>query len=274
MGRPVRDLVGKVEQIIRDVNEEMIWPRFRALNSSDVSIKSAGEVVTVVDVEAERALTRRLADLLPVPVIGEEACADDPTLMEALGADRAWIIDPIDGTANFVAGTDAWAVMVALCERGDTVASWIWCPASGSMYVAERGSGAARNGQRLSAGGTLHGDRDRTLHDIRGAVLTKFLDPGTAKRVSANRSRFGELTGGSFCAGVDYPDVIGGVLDFVLYWRTRPWDHAPGALLLSESGGTARRPDGTAYRPGTPGAGLLAAVDARTWEAVIAGLLG
>lgn len=266
---PGRDLMDKVEATLRQVEEEVIRPRFRSLLESEVSTKSPGEVVTVADVEAERVLTRRLSDLAPAPVIGEEACADDPSLLRALEAERVWLIDPIDGTANFIAGTDDWAVMVALCQHGHTVASWIWRPVSQTMYVAERAAGATENGRRLGVA-----SRERVPAAMRGAVLTRFLDPGTAARVARNRTRFGTVTGGSLCAGVDYPAIIGGQLDFALYWRTLPWDHAPGALLLAEAGGAVRRPDGTPYRPGRLGEGLLASVDAPAWEAVRAGLLG
>lgn len=81
----------------------MIEPRFAALASMDVRAKAVGELVTVADVEAEGLLTRRLTDLLPgALVVGEEACAADPTLLEGLGAAQAWLVDPLDGTANFV----------------------------------------------------------------------------------------------------------------------------------------------------------------------------
>lgn len=56
------------------------------------------------------------------------------------------------------------------------------------------------------------------------------------------------------CAGFDYPRLVAGEQDFVLYQRTLPWDHAPGALLLTEAGGLARRPDGTPTGPPTPSA--------------------
>lgn len=79
---------------------------------------------------------------------------------------------------------------------------------------------------------------------------------------------------GSCCAGVDSPRLALGERDFVLYHRTLPWDHAPGALLLEEeSGGHVRRPDGTRYRPGDTTTGLLAAADAVAWSRVRSVLL-
>lgn len=141
-----RDLAHRVGEVLRETSAEVIEPRFAALSSMDVRSKAVGELVTVADVEAERLLARRLTDLLRAAVVGEEACAGDPTLLAGLGSARAWLVDPLDGTTNFVEGNPDWAVMVALCVRGRTVASWIWQPTSQTMYIAEAGSGATRNG--------------------------------------------------------------------------------------------------------------------------------
>jgi fructose-1,6-bisphosphatase/inositol monophosphatase family enzyme len=71
---------------------------------------------------------------------------------------------------------------------------------------------------------------------------------------------------------MEYPRIVEGEADFLLFWRTLPWDHAAGALLLSEAGGVASRPDGTSYRPDDDRLGLLAAADAFTARAVLRGL--
>jgi hypothetical protein len=88
---------------------------------------------------------------------------------------------------------------------------------------------------------------------MRGAVLTRFLDQGTAALIAANAHRFAAIQPGRACAGCEYPAVAEGEEDFGLFWRTLPWDHAPGVLLVSETGGAALRLDGSAYRPGAPG---------------------
>ncbi len=129
-----------VEALVREVSESVIEPRFAALGKGDVEEKSVGEIVTVADREAEVLITTRLEEILPgVPVVGEEGCAADPVRLTALDADRAWVVDPLDGTANFVAGSPDWAVMVALVANGEVAASWIWQPVARRMYVAERG---------------------------------------------------------------------------------------------------------------------------------------
>jgi fructose-1,6-bisphosphatase/inositol monophosphatase family enzyme len=259
---PAVDTLDAVAASMLEVSASVIEPRFDALRSEDVREKSPGEVVTIADQEAERLLTDRLEALLPgVPVVGEEACAEDPALVGALSGARAWLVDPLDGTANFVAGSQDWAVMVALVENGEAVASWVWQPVRRRLYVAERGAGATCNGAMIAR-------RSRACPPVRlrGAVYTRFLDESSSVAVARNAGRYGPLDCGRFCAGVDYPMLVDGELDFLLYWRTLPWDHAPGALLVSEAGGTVRRLDGSGYSPGQAMVGLLAAGDQRAWE--------
>jgi fructose-1,6-bisphosphatase/inositol monophosphatase family enzyme len=103
-------------------------------------------------------------------------------------------------------------------------------------------------------------------------VLRRFLSPDARRAVGENEVRFGDLTPRTTCAGVEYPRIVEGQADFLLFWRTLAWDHAAGALLLTEAGGVALRPDGSTYRPDDDRFGLLAAADATTAQAVLAGL--
>jgi fructose-1,6-bisphosphatase/inositol monophosphatase family enzyme len=257
--------IEEVTGILREAAEVAILPRFRALAAGEVIEKSPGEVVTVADREAEELISRRLRDVVDAPVVGEEAATADPGLLAALrNAPAAWVVDPVDGTANFVAGQPEYAVMVALVRGGETVAGWILRPADDSVYIAERGAGAWRDGVKVH--------RTAAPIDparIRGAVLTRFLDARQQARLEALAPRFAAVTPGAVCAGVDYPRLVDGEQDFVLFQRTLPWDHAAGVLLLTETGGVARRPDGSTYGPADAGAGgLLCAADEVCWQNV------
>src|ERR1700743_2075316 len=105
-----------VDQIIREVAAEQIMPRFRQLAEGDIEMKGVNDPVTVADKEAERVLTERLTAYLPGSVVvGEESFAKDKAIMSHLDNEHpVWIIDPIDGTRNFVAGNPEFAVMIAL----------------------------------------------------------------------------------------------------------------------------------------------------------------
>lgn len=256
------ELVVAVAELMREASAAAIEPRFHALGAGDVVEKSAGELVTVADQEAEVLITAGLAGLDPgVPVVGEEAVAADPSRLDDLAASRVWVVDPLDGTTNFVNGSPDWAVMVALILDGATAASWIWQPLEHRMYAARRGRGATCNGRRL-----VTAPRPRAEADLTGAVLTRYLDDATRERVDNNVGRFGTVTAGRHCAGVEYPALVEGATDFAFFWRTLPWDHAPGTLLVEEAGGVAARPDGAPYRPGPGGVGLLVAADRPTWD--------
>lgn len=264
------NLMEKVGDVLREVATVAIEPRFEALRDGDVRVKSPGEIVTVADIEAEHEMKARLGELIPDAVfVGEEEFVDDAGLGEALRGEQVWLVDPLDGTANFVAGSPLWAVMVALVKGGSTTAAWLWQPTTRVMYQAESGAGATRNCVPL-----VRQPAPSVAADLCGAVLTRFLDASTSERVDANRGRFASVGSGTRSAGIDYPMLVEGAQDFVMFWRTLPWDHAPGALLVEESGGCVRRLDGDPYSPSRGGAGLLAAADPAAWRLVRETLLG
>jgi fructose-1,6-bisphosphatase/inositol monophosphatase family enzyme len=260
----------KVGEILQEVSADAIEPRFDALREGDVRLKSPGELVTVADEDAERRLKTQLSALIPEALfVGEEEFSGSPGLPDALRSEQIWLVDPLDGTANFVSGSPLWAVMVALVRGGETRAAWIWQPVAKVMYQAEVGAGATRNGTPI-----VRQAASLAAPDLRGSVLTKFLDAPTAERVDKNRHFFRSVGPGTTSAGIDYPMLIEGEQDFVMFWRTLPWDHAPGALLVNESGGCVRRLSGESYAPRQMGAGLLAAAGLATWQVVRDTLLG
>jgi len=225
--------------------------------------------VTIADEEAEQLLKARLGELVPdALVVGEEEFSGSSDLQEALNHHRVWLVDPLDGTANFVAGSPQWAVMVALVEGDETTAAWIWQPAAGVMYRAQLGAGSDRNGIPI-----IPTPASAEMADLRGAVLTRFLDGPMTERIDASRHRFRSLGPGTTSAGVDYPLLAVGEQDFVMFWRTLPWDHAPGSLIVSQSGGSARRLKGDRYSPKRMGEGLLAVSDHRRWQPIRNALL-
>lgn len=257
-----------VGDLIRRVAAEVHMPLFRSGVVAEE--KSPGELVSQVDRDAERLLIAGLAELTPgVVVVAEEAASQDPTLSRVLQGDRpVWLVDPLDGTPQFLDGSPDHAIMLALVQAGQTLCAVVHQPQHRRTYTAELGAGAWRDGERLHRDPADH----HNLSLLRGAVLRRFLRPEAREAVEANEHRFADLTPRTTCAGIEYPRIIEGDADFLLFWRTLAWDHAPGALLLTEAGGAAVRPDGTNYRADDSRAGLLAASDLLTAEAVLSGL--
>jgi fructose-1,6-bisphosphatase/inositol monophosphatase family enzyme len=251
-----------VEEILRDVASRMIMPSFRRLAQHEVSEKSPDELVTTVDMKVEARLTRELEALLPGSrVVGEEAASADSSVLLALSDGDVWLVDPLDGTGNFAAGLGPFACMIALLREGETVCSWMFDPLGSHMAFAELGGGAFVDGDRVRAPGSSPG-----TSRLRGAVLTRFLPQALKHSVLRRSLNLAEVLSGTGCAGAEYPGVVRGAPHFALYWRTLPWDHAPGALFLSEAGGCVSRVDGSAYRPWDGRSGLLAASNPAIWH--------
>ncbi|MCH1866426.1 inositol monophosphatase family protein [Nocardioides sp. CFH 31398] len=231
-----------VLDLVVDVAARVITPRFRALDDAEVSEKNPGDLVTVADREAEVELTAALTAAYPdAVVLGEEAYAGDPALLgrftAAARSGHAFTVDPVDGTKNFVHGSPDHAVMVAELRDGLVTRAWIHQPQHRRSYVAERGAGTWRDGERL------------TVPDP-GEETEAWL-PVTSKRRWRGRGLPGlrpfELTW--VCCGLDYPSLIEGKATVALYGNGAPWDHAPGSLLVTEAGGATGGADGTPYDP-------------------------
>lgn len=234
--------------------------------AANPSEKSPGEWVTEADRSCELFLEASLKSLIPGSVvIGEEAASADSHILNRLESKESiWLIDPLDGTANFAAGKAPFAIMVALLEQGIAVASWILDPATTTLAVAQKGSGAWIDGKQMRTSQV-----SPSLEKMKGAVLRRFLPLEISNRVGTAEHSFADISSGSKCAGFDYPAIAKGELDFALYWRTLPWDHIPGVLFLEEAGGHATRLDGSKYRAAEHAtSGLLVAHNEETWSKV------
>lgn len=248
------DLVERVNAIIQNVVASTVMPSFRSLRPEDILSKDTpgdpDDLVTIVDKAAERQLIDALGGVVPgAAFIGEEAVCEDPSLLGALSAAApAWLIDPIDGTKNFARGSADFGVMLALVEGGHTRASWMAVPAaypSGYTVIAERGNGTRIDGRRVDAACGVTSMPRGTIHTrmMPGDTARELLDKIGAKY--ASRASTGS-------AATEYSAIIRGEKDFVIYYRLLPWDHAPGALALTEAGGAAVHVSGDPYAPLSP----------------------
>jgi len=249
-----------VSDLIRTVAREVVMPHFRALAPSQISEKTPGDYVTIADKQSEERLTAGLAAIYPqARIIGEEAVAADPALLDNLGSGLAWIVDPIDGTGNYAAGRSPFAIMVALLSDGETQAGWVFDPVKDRMCHASIGGGAFVNGAPIRTA-------DHGRDPPHAALPFKFLAPEVRADIEARAA--GRLTSVPmpYCAGEEYARMVAGETDIALFGRMLPWDHAPGSLFLSEAGGRIAHYDGTPYRPGLGGRGLIAAATPELWE--------
>ncbi|PTQ07406.1 inositol monophosphatase [Sphingomonas oleivorans] len=257
-----------VRKLIHEVADNIMMPRFQQLALDEIVEKMPGDLVTVIDRESEARLTEGLLAILPDSrVVGEEATAADPSLLDRIGEGVVWIVDPLDGTANYAEGKWPFAIMVALAIDGVTEAGFVYDPVKKRMCEAVAGVGAFVNGERITARST-----GQPLPV--GALPNRFL-------TDEERQDFERRMEGRFlpvpipgCAGEQYPRLVLGENDVALFWRALPWDHAPGALFLTEAGGRIARFDGTPYRVDDRRTGLIAAASPALWDEAAKILVG
>ena len=252
-----------VAAIMRRVAVEIILPRHGKLARHEIGTKGPGDYVTIADTESEQALTAALSALTPGSVVvGEEAVAADKGILERLAGDRpVWIVDPVDGTQSFARGADDFGMIVAYVERGAVQAGWIHDPLRNATLAATQGSGAWLNGQRLTL------KPPPALAAMSGTLSGRLDDGRRALDVARASNRLGATRrGGS--AGRVYMALIEGALDFAMFSRTLPWDHAAGVLIHREAGGHAAFLDASPYSLARHQGPLLMAPDAAAWTAL------
>ncbi|MFF8871476.1 inositol monophosphatase family protein [Streptomyces massasporeus] len=234
-----------VEEAVRKAAATEIMPRWRQLAAHEVDQKSGPhDLVTDADRKAELFLTEALAALLPGSVVvGEEAVHANPATYEAIRGDApVWIVDPVDGTRQFVRGEAGFCTLVALAHRGTLLASWTYAPARDRLATAQRGKGAHLDGERLFAGvpepgrdlrvATSH--PDYTTDEEKHALLGLRAD-GVAPRPCGS-------------AGLEYLAIARGELDAIAFSWEAAWDHAAGLLLVEEAGGAHLTLTGEPFR--------------------------
>jgi myo-inositol-1(or 4)-monophosphatase len=219
---------------------EILTAYFRSFDSSWVEEKSRNDVVSRADRESEALIRTLLLGAFPGDRFhGEEGGAsgggpDAPT----------WVVDPLDGTANFVRGFPHWAVSIARTSGGtfgplDTAV--IWDPVKGDLFTATRGEGAYRNGVRLhipprqglegSALATGFPFRQQAKIDVYLRIFrAAFLEVRSLRRAGS--------------AALDLAYTAAGIFDGFFEFGLSPWDTAAGALLVAEAGGIVTDFDG------------------------------
>ncbi|TPW26792.1 inositol monophosphatase family protein [Pararhizobium mangrovi] len=256
-------------ELLAEAGRNEVMPRFRTLDAGSIRRKtSRADLVTEGDEAAERMITDALRKRYPhAHIVGEEAVSADPSVLEGLGeAELAFVIDPIDGSFNFASGLSLFAIMLAVVEKGETVAGIIHDPVNGDQAVAERGGGAFMtdgNGhsRRLAVAEPVE------LAQMAGVVSWQYFEEPERSRIAANHTKV--LSPLNYkCAGHEYRLLVQGRADFAAYSKTMPWDHLAGLLIHAEAGGYSAKLDGTPYRAGDKAGGLLAAPDRESWQMI------
>lgn len=210
---------------------------FGEVENLQVSMKGAGDFVSRADIKAEQAIRDVLMEARPAyGWLGEESEA-----VESQDGMHRWIVDPLDGTTNFLHGLPHWAISIALERKGEIISAVVFDPVKDEMFTAEKGQGAWMNDRRLRVSG-----RREMIEMIFGTGVP-FAD---SKHLPQSLREFALLL--PRCAGVrrwgaaalDLAYVAAGRLDGFWERGIQPWDVAAGSLLVREAGGLIGGLDG------------------------------
>ena len=225
------------------------------LDALNVVEKERMDYASEVDGLAEAAVIKELRRAYPeYAVLGEEGGA----LKGSRGPSRyTWVIDPLDGTSNYLRGFPHWCVSIALCEGPEPLHAVIFDPLRNELFTASRGSGAQLNGHRIRIG---------ERKDLAGATITTGFAPRERARVAAQFDCMRQVLAtaedirrtGS--AALDLAYVAAGRTDGYFEAGVQVWDVAAGILLVREAGGRVSDFRGAALGPAhrhaePPGAG-------------------
>ncbi|MBQ1872718.1 MAG: inositol monophosphatase [Succinivibrionaceae bacterium] len=209
----------------------LIVRNFENADTVQVSEKNKDDLVTNIDRECQRTIAETILHFYPDDrITGEENSANTANT----DSEREWIVDPIDGTTNFVKGIPHVAVSIAVKFKGETVAGCVYDPILDELFTAEKGSGAQLNDRKIhvsnrqSLNGTIiavsYPHRKRQYLDEYRSMMNRAFDK------CADLRRMGT-------ASLDLAYVAAGRLDGYFEACLYPWDFAAGELIVREAGG-------------------------------------
>jgi myo-inositol-1(or 4)-monophosphatase len=208
------------------------------IENLQVSVKGPGDFVSAADERAEKVLFEELNKSRP----GYGFLMEESGVVEGADKTHRWIIDPLDGTTNFLHGLPMFAISIALEREGQLIAGLVYNPATDDMFVAEKGQGAWHNNRRL---------RVAERRDFADALVAcgipplgrAHLHPRFKQELGAVIAKCGNIRRMG-AASLDMAMVAAGQLD--CYWERglSAWDVAAGAILVKEAGGYVSDADG------------------------------
>lgn len=203
-----------------------------------IDTKGLRDLVSNVDIASEKKIIETIKNQYPDHnILCEESDG------HVTNSDYKWIIDPLDGTHNYIYGISTYGISIALEYKEELVLGVIYFPYSNEMFWAERGKGAYLNNERLRVSDRKLDEAmivfDSTLHTDR-TYRIKFLDVLVDKA-------FGLRISGSAARNLTY--VALGCADLVVEYGDRPWDFAAGGLIIEEAGGMLTTLDGEKWSP-------------------------
>ncbi len=212
--------------------------------------RDATDFLTEVDLFVQSSFIKKVKKFFSEDlIIGEEAGFSN---YEENYQGRAWIIDPIDGTANFVRSYfPAFSVAIAFVNHGELVCSGVLVPMTGDIFIAERGKGSWLNGERIGVSDKKDLNESCVQVDFGRKAFRKERIPFFINPIIS----FGRCIGSAILALVQ---VAMGVADAYVHSSLQPWDFLAGKMILEEAGGKITQIDGSPVHPFSKNIGIIA----------------
>ncbi len=210
---------------------------FGELAELQVSRKAPADFVSAADLKAEQAVFEALEKARP----GYSFLGEERGLIEGTDKTHTWIVDPLDGTTNFLHAIPHFAINIALQREGAIVAAVTYNPVTNELFWAEKGKGCFVNDKRLRVAGRKHLDES-----VLGAGIP-FLGHGQHARFLKELHQISQRVAGVRrfgAASLDLAYVAAGRLDGFWERDLKPWDMAAGLLMIQEAGGKVSDMDG------------------------------
>ena len=222
------------------LGSEVLLKYWQRLDKEDADLKSRNDWVSRADRESEHAILGHLKSVFP----DDRRLGEESGMSAAAASDgqRTWIVDPLDGTSNYLQHFPVWSISIGLRKGDEIIAGVIYEPLRDLFFTAERGSGAFRNGERIQVGShaAVEGSFLATGFPFRAqqyvSVYVKIFEDVIRRAKGVRRA-------GS--AALDLAYTAAGIFDGFFELHLAPWDVAAGALLVTEAGGKVTDFSGT-----------------------------
>lgn len=251
--------INKLIEIVNEISQTEITPRFLHINGKR---KADGSLFSDADLAAQAALVQKLPEIIDAPVLGEEMSHSAQRHLWNNNQTGLWVVDPIDGTSNFVNGLPHFAVSVAFIQSGRPLLGVIHNPIYQETFYAIKGQGAFLNDVALP----LRKSSSR-LYDAIAGVEIKRLRSGRLANNISNLSPFRSIRSmGS--STLDWCYMAAGRYDVYLHGGQNLWDYSAGALIFEEAGGKLATLEGDEFWSGQHvfQRSVIAAIDSELFE--------
>ncbi len=235
--------IERITAVIREAATEELLPRFRRIGSR---YKSDGSLVTEADLAVQARVSEQLRHIYPyIPLLGEEMPASEQTRIMRESDTGYWCLDPLDGTANYVAGMPCFATSLAYIQNGQVMMGVIFDPLRDECFAAAIGQGAWLNNRSIQL--------DCSLTELKSCIAMvdfKRLPVPLASRLATQPPYRSQRSIGS--VALDWCWLAAGRCQLYLHGGARLWDYAAGTLIFSEAGGHFQLTEGATNLPPTP----------------------